>query len=229
MRTLKTRSSFHHTTATLLSAFLASSAATGHTTASIAVEGEITQNLRGNNGGCESSMVLKRLKGRVQGISSETGIVSHAELAGRYTAETDTLAKMIGGGFLAGSNLYLFADGRFIYSEWADVEPEMIYSQGNWSLVSSIVELVPDKAIAARAAPPDRHYVIFRFADGGSDTLRLMGTSCAVDKFDSFQGKEWRLALLMNSLELFERYTTVKESQRAFDRLVRRARSINEN
>jgi hypothetical protein len=74
----------------------------------------------------EARTIVERLEQRLHGISPPRSSTSERDLAGHYTAETARLAKTLGGGFLAGSDLYLFSDHRYLYVKWADVEPEAI-------------------------------------------------------------------------------------------------------
>jgi hypothetical protein len=82
-----------------------------------------------------------------------------------HTGEPDGLA-------LGGRNLYLFPDGRFILTEWADIMPETMLMAGGWSYMAEQVCLTAAK-------PPDLvedlTFVPLRFVDARRDILVLLG------------------------------------------------------
>jgi len=162
--------------------------------------------------------LLQRRFDRIQVIST---IGDPADLAGRYTAESGTLAEMIGGGFLEGSDLYLFRHGEFVYIRWADVEPQTIYGRGKWLFEHGVVQLLPEPS-SPTMEPCDRRFLVFRMAPKHSP-VRLGGTACALSRLEQYSGRDWKLALLMNTLEKVEDYGTSESSQHAYKSVIGRA------
>jgi hypothetical protein len=67
-------------------------------------------------------------------------------LAGVPSSEIAGLWKG-GDGMLSGENLYLFADGSYIYTEWGDLLPETIYDKGDWRIEGGLVRFSPDAQV----------------------------------------------------------------------------------
>lgn len=118
-------------------------------------------------------------------------------LPGRYSSESPSLAKRIGGGFLSGGSLYLLHDGRYVYTEWADVEPETIYQAGAWRFLDGLVVLLP--AGEAAGALTDRSFLPFCLQVDGKAELRLAGTPEALSKLVRAPVSEGNLPLLLHS------------------------------
>jgi hypothetical protein len=62
---------------------------------------------------------------------------------------------------LSGRNLYLFSDGTYIYTEWADVLPETIYDRGRWRFHDALLRFVGDQKVTW-ATSSDRLWLIDR-------------------------------------------------------------------
>ena len=70
---------------------------------------------------------------------------------------------------LSGSDLYLFSDHTYIYTEWTDVMPETIFDKGSWTLEANLLAFSPDPDIVwDRRA--DRRYMTLR-EPGRAQTL----------------------------------------------------------
>ena len=74
---------------------------------------------------------LRRLNERVQ---VQLAQVEPSAIAGHWSS----------GGGLAGGELYLFADGVYIATEWGCIQPETIHDKGQWRFENSVIELEPD-------------------------------------------------------------------------------------
>jgi hypothetical protein len=71
---------------------------------------------------------------------------------------------------LSGSNLYLFPDGSYVYTEWADVLPETIYDKGRWKCALGVLALVPDADITSDPKTHRRYLVLqLRGAAGNAE------------------------------------------------------------
>jgi hypothetical protein len=82
---------------------------------------------------------------QLQRLRTKLPVRSAAELpvekiAGQYTSTSEELHRRVGG-FLSGDDLYLFPDGTYIYSEWADIQCVTIYDKGTWAMTNGLVEL----------------------------------------------------------------------------------------
>jgi len=116
------------------------------------------------------------------------------------------------GSGLSGSELYLFPDGTYMYTEWADIFPETLYDRGTWLCSESLIRLSSDGTLSM-VSPKDKVYVALYY-DGTSlldpfagDDVRsglvLMGTnwdySMYIDFIQSYLSEEgW------NELDDFE-------------------------
>jgi hypothetical protein len=180
------------------------------------------------------TFIVARVQRHVTGVAPLSSPTPASALAGHYTAETARLAALAGnGGGLEKSDLYLFRDGTYVYTEWADIEPLTIHGQGSWSFRDGIVTLAPRGTRGGPPEPGDRHYAVLTFTDGGGRTLRLMGTSCKLQDFEdvkkiwpAFDGSEsdWLLVFLTSTLEAVEHYSTTEESRKALQAIRRHAR-----
>jgi hypothetical protein len=96
---------------------------------------------------------LDRLQAKVK--VAAIGEMTPAQLAGKYSNPTKRF--QFG---LTGNDLYLFADGTYIYDEWGDVEPRVIRDEGTWRVADTFVNLKSDSNITW---DPDveRKYIVF--------------------------------------------------------------------
>jgi len=99
-----------------------------------------------------------RAKVRVESVLAS----SLSSLAGRYTSASSELGKTWGGGFTSGKDLYLFADGTFLYCEWADIEPLTIYDKGTWSTSNGRLTLASEPATPSSLRPEAEYLVVRR-------------------------------------------------------------------
>ncbi len=103
------------------------------------------------------------------------------------------------GGGLAGSILYLFQDGTYIYTEWADVMAEMIYDKGKWQAIGGVVTLSSDPEVTWRVEGDQRYLALVR---GGSGERVLFGIDRGMAAFRQFvsqkteySGADWVRAI----------------------------------
>jgi hypothetical protein len=78
-----------------------------------------------------------------------------------------------GGLALRGRNLYLFPDGKFILTEWADIMPETVLMAGGWSYKGEHVCLT---GLKPTDVVEDLTFVPLRFTDAKRDVIVLLGT-----------------------------------------------------
>src|SRR5512145_2364870 len=69
------------------------------------------------------------------------------------------------GSGLDGSVLYLFEDGAFIQTEWADILPETIDGKGTWEVNDGLLLLVDDRDVTWKHNK-DRLYLALRIEKG---------------------------------------------------------------
>jgi hypothetical protein len=75
--------------------------------------------------------------------------------------------------FVAGSNYYLFSDGTYLYTTWADIMPETIYERGTWTVNGGCIHLTTDGSLPRDSMQPEDHvYVPMLF---GNSKVRLVG------------------------------------------------------
>jgi hypothetical protein len=96
----------------------------------------------------------------------------------------DTLAGIWkSGGGLSGFNFYLFEDIHFIYTQWADIQPETICDKGTWRSEGDILFLSRDADITWHSPTSESRYLIFRIAD--DFTTLLLGLDFRLSIFES--------------------------------------------
>jgi hypothetical protein len=101
---------------------------------------------------------LERLAAKVSVESVAPADISR--LAGHYANPPTDLVRRIGG-VLSGDDLYLFADGTFIYCQWSDIQPLTIYDKGQWTFANGDVELKSDLDVTWNPEA-DRTYIAVR-------------------------------------------------------------------
>ncbi len=76
---------------------------------------------------------------------------------------------------LAGAELFLFSDGTYIYTVWADISPETMHDIGRWRVVDGFVKLTSDKSVRRSRVrePYDRFFLPFRLGD--KEDIYVMG------------------------------------------------------
>lgn len=82
---------------------------------------------------------LRRLQAKV---AVEAANARPSELAGRYSSTPQELRRLTVP--FTGSDLYLFPDGTYIYTEWGCLEPQTIYDKGEWKLAEGLLILSSD-------------------------------------------------------------------------------------
>lgn len=107
----------------------------------------------------------------VSSISSELpDVVEYAPqeantLAGRYSG-TDGLS---------GDRLYLFSDGTYVFTHWADILPETIYEKGKWIFHAGVVSNTPDGSLPKATFPKDHCFLPLSLR--GQTNVFLMGAN----------------------------------------------------
>jgi len=131
---------------------------------------------------------------------------------------------------LAGSSLYLLRSGRYLYMEWADVQPETVYECGSWSLSDAVLTLRPTVAVNAEAAyRKDQRYIVYELADESGSALMLIGDGWELEHFETAVHEEPSdptFTLELYSRERIESYRTDAESRRAAVELMKRAEPL---
>lgn len=115
-----------------------------------------------------------------------------------------------GSGGLAGSNLYLFSDKAYLYTEWSDVLRETIFDRGSWDVTNGFVYLTSDKSLPARFGPRDHVYLpvglsgsndlflmshrwdFSRFMENAGDNPVFMFLHCVLCRSETLSGKTER-------------------------------------
>jgi hypothetical protein len=90
------------------------------------------------------------------------------ELAGWYVP-TDR------GNYLAGNNLYLFPDGSYLYSEWADILSETIFDRGTWDYQDGRIRLETDNSVPQTFTRHDHLFLVLQTEDRFGLQTNLMG------------------------------------------------------
>lgn len=116
------------------------------------------------------------------------------QLSGRYTSTSEELGKYVGP-FLGGEDLYLFPDGTYIYSEWTDIAPLMVYDKGAWTIAGGLVELKSDPKVTWDPEI-DRRYVAVRRSSGSKEIL-LVGVERDLGRFEKNAGQDPGYMLLV--------------------------------
>ncbi len=131
---------------------------------------------------------LERLQAKVRVDSVQN--FPTANLAGKYSYP----AKEFQPG-LSGNDLYLFADGTYIYDEWADVEPLVIRDKGIWNVADGLVVLKSDSEVTW---DPDaeRKYIAVHRRSRPNEIL-LIGTGRDLSSFEENPKEEPETELLV--------------------------------
>src|SRR5262245_16141820 len=83
---------------------------------------------------------FERLQARIAGLR-QVGITDQIDWSGHYVTGMGLA------GQTSGSDLYLFPDGTYIYCEWTQVVPRVIYDKGRWTEAAGVVELKSDPEV----------------------------------------------------------------------------------
>jgi hypothetical protein len=147
-----------------------------------------------------ASKPIERLcaKTPVTGLSA----IDAAHIAGIFKNPGKSLIKRIGGA-LSGETLYLFRDGTYIYSEWADISADTVYDKGAWTYSGGLVQLVSDPEVKWKPEI-DRQLVAFRRASVPDEILLIEITQRLAD-FEKQAGDDPELTLLYIAKERFKK------------------------
>jgi hypothetical protein len=123
---------------------------------------------------CEPADCLRRIEARV---AVELVVAQENAIVGMWSQ----------GDGLSGSKLYLFEERSYIYTEWADIEPETIYDKGHWTTGRGALNLVPDSDVTW-VRPFSRRYLTLR-SPRLAGTL-LFGIDREIELFERLVGDE---------------------------------------
>jgi len=121
----------------------------------------------------DTATLIDQLKSRYPGIEPLHDEPSFA---------THLPAKFHSGTGLSGDNLHLYPDHSYIYTTWADVSPEAIEDEGEWSFSNGLINLESSPSDKTNHRPPlDLHYLAFNFSDEKDSSAQpaLLGTNWA--------------------------------------------------
>ena len=132
---------------------------------------------------------LERL--RAHALVDPVTRVAAIRLAGHYTSTS----KEVGRSFLSGNGLYLFPDGSYIYTVWADIERTTIVDKGSWVFSEGVVTLTsaPDVTWDPEA---ERTYLAVRRPSRKNEIL-LVGLERALSYFETKAHEDPEFTLLL--------------------------------
>lgn len=102
------------------------------------------------------------------------------DLAGHFT-DSQELSEA-GIVLFTGSELYLFPDQSYVYTEWGCELPETIYDKGTWSYTKGLILLKSDGTIPGAKYLVDRTYVPIIYKTESAPQLRLVGIEESLSK-----------------------------------------------
>jgi len=161
-------------------------------TAMLAITLPLLANLAGAKPSARSPLERLRMKVRVEAVTE----VAPAQLAGQYTSTSEELGKRVGP-FLSGNDLYLFADGTYIYCEWTDIEPVTVYDKGTWVFKNGEVALTSDPQIGWKPGAERAYVAVHRVSRTGE--ILLVGTGRDLDYFEKHAGNDPEFMLLVSA------------------------------
>lgn len=124
-----------------------------------------------------ASDILEQMEERYPGaITVQPASSTVRDLAGHYGGPRD----------LSGKELYLFSDGTYTYTHWADVVPETICDMGTWTVTNGFVQLVSDRSLPERLMPRDQFYLPVQIT--GTNSVYILGSDASVSRLLSRQG-----------------------------------------
>jgi hypothetical protein len=112
------------------------------------------------------------------------------------------------GGGLSGSDLYLFGDRTYIFTEWADIMPRTIVHKGKWQFERGVLLFTQD-ADVTWDDPRDRRYLLLRLR--AAPARLLLGLDFMLNVFEKCVREEPSHAeawLRLSSLKRGRRWST---------------------
>ncbi len=103
------------------------------------------------------------------------------------------------------ANLYLFPNGSYIYTEWADILPETVFDRGRWSVVGGVLTLESNAAITWETSN-EKQYVVVRYKKRPAH-LFLLGIEQDLGTLKENIGKDADFMFLVNSLAFAEPFS----------------------
>ena len=120
------------------------------------------------------------------------------EQSGLFSSSSQELSKRIGG-FLSGGDLYLYSNGSYIYTEWADLMPETIFDKGSWQFRSGCIFLKSDSDVKWKTNNPKTFIALRR--NKVVDEVFLLGVDRDLEYFEENSGNDPELMLLITGLK----------------------------
>ena len=139
-----------------------------------------------------------RAKTPVEAVS----VTSAEQLAGRYSSASEEKRKRSGlpmGGF----DLYLFSDMTYVFCNWTDVSPYMVFDKGSWKLKDGLITLARDPDLPW---DPDKYYnfdmkyIAIQRVANKSEAL-LVGVDRKLPYFEEKAGQDPAWMLLVVALK----------------------------
>lgn len=142
-------------------------------------------------------MFLKIHK-HVPNIQSLDVIDKKGIIPGVYSSIGPTLQEYSGGA-TSGSYFYIFPDGSYIYTEWADIMAETIYEKGHWDIKNSFITFKNDDSLSKERSTSE-YYLPFKLGNGN---IVIMGNSWDFTYFSNnyFEGSSPEFIMLLTTHE----------------------------
>lgn len=134
---------------------------------------------------------FERLAARVPGLR-QVGITDQIDWSGRYVSGKGLA------GQTSGSDLYLFPDGTYIYCEWTQVVPRIVYDKGRWTEAAGVVELKSDPEIRWAPSVERRLIAVQRKRQAGE--VILVGEERKLAIFEAVASSDAQRGLLIVGL-----------------------------
>jgi len=99
-------------------------------------------------------------------------------IPGVYSNYGPTKLKYVDGG-TSGSLFYIFPDGSYIYTEWADIMRETIYEKGHWDIKNSFIIFANDNSLPF-VRTRSKYHLPFRLKN---DNIVIMGSELDYELF----------------------------------------------
>lgn len=103
------------------------------------------------------------------------------QIPGIYSTYGPTKLEYVDGG-TSGSLFYIFPDGSYIYTEWADIMSETIYEKGHWDITNSFIILTNDNSLPF-VRTRSKYHLPFRLKNGN---IVIMGSNWEYEYFTKY-------------------------------------------
>jgi len=155
----------------------------------------------------DANKMFSEIQSHVPNIKSFDFEKHKNEIPGIYSTYGPTMLERLGRG-TSGSLFYIFPDGTYLYTKWADIMPETIYEKGHWEINDSFITFIGDNSLSKERSTSEK-YLPIRMEN---NNILIMGNKWDYHYFSThyFDGDDPAFIMLVATHEKIKNISNVE-------------------